>query len=118
MLNPYLPTAMVAIMILAGCTTVQLAGANAGEVHHFLGYTRLELPKRGSHGPQAIDTSVLGVYLGEHAGVGYRHQTRLALPDECRLVVFVAVADKDATLSLLSKLFPRGDLPCLATRPN
>lgn len=102
-------------LLLCGCTSTQEGGYRTST---YLGWHTVQekLPHSPEQAPVVERTRTLGLRLGPGLGIGYFDDSRIELPPECRLVIFVKDLQQ---LAQIFEAYPRlqqGDNPCI--KPN
>lgn len=102
-------------LLLSGC-----AGPQVGQyrTRSYLGWHTVQekLPSSTEQAPVVERIRTLGLRLGSGLGIGYFDDSRVELPRECRLVIFVKDLQQLAQFFDAYPQLQQGDNPCI--KPN
>ncbi|WP_299328344.1 hypothetical protein [Parasphingopyxis sp.] len=104
--------ALLVLLGLAGCYSVDLSDGNGAQSRTFFGFTRVTLPERQGE-LQAVEIENLGIAVGPGLRIGWLHdRTITADPADCQLLIIVdGQAEIEHARSILATM--EGVEPCL-----
>lgn len=114
MIQMYLPVLMIFILLTTGCAAPVFQ--EGYQTRSYFGWITVIEKMQDESQSKVESIKSLGLSIGRSFGIGYFEDTRIILPLDCGMVIFVKDLDQMENLFKTYPQLRKGDNPCI--KPN